>query len=92
MSAELKCTCRNPEIPWHESGCPQAEAAKLISSGDLLECVELAIISNGGGAHKKEMCDCDPSVGKLCEYCAIWTALNRTFNHLLDLKGKHSNR
>lgn len=59
---------------------------------NLLECVELAIIANGGGAHKKEMCGCDPSVGMSpCEYCAIWNALNKTYNYLLDLKGGRSN-
>jgi hypothetical protein len=70
----------------------QTDLGGGFGSERLLECVELAIIANGGGAHKKEMCRCDASVGMTpCEYCAIWDALNKTWNYLLDLKGKHSN-
>lgn len=65
------------------------EDVKTNMTTELLECVELAIIANGGGAHKKEMCGCDARM-RPCEYCAIWDALNKIYNYLLDLKGKHS--
>lgn len=46
----------------------------------LLACVELAILANGGFAHHKEWCECDPSVGACpCRYCAIHGALDKTF-------------
>lgn len=49
----------------------------------LLEKVELAILANGGFAHKKAMCSCDPSVGMSpCEYCAIHCALDGCFRLL----------
>jgi hypothetical protein len=94
----MNCDECGENVPDNLRLCPvcaipkHSKASRSLAPARLLECVELAILANGGGAHKKEMCCCDASVGMTpCEYCAIWDALNKTWNYLLDLKGKHSN-
>jgi hypothetical protein len=39
--------------------------------------IELAISANGGDIHRKNWCQCDPTVGySPCEYCAVFNGLN----------------
>jgi len=59
---------------------------------ELLESVELAIMANGGFAHKLDWCRCDASVGAVpCEYCAIHSCLDRMFHYFTDRKNEIKN-
>lgn len=54
---------------------------------NLISSVKLAVLANGGFAHKQELCRCEPDVNQApCEYCAIHEGLTKAFTFLRALE------
>ena len=57
---------------------------------EVLECINLAILANGGEDFREDWCQCDPSVDQSpCEYCAIYRALKHAHEFIVKV-GVHS--
>lgn len=50
------------------------------------DALRLADDANGGAVFNCDNCECDPDVGRVCRYCAIWSGLRKGWELLLALE------
>lgn len=55
-------------------------------TANLISAVKLAVLANGGFAHKAVLCKCDSHPEGLCRYCAIHEGLTKAFTFLRALE------